>query len=201
MGIFRSKWILVPLSVALIFGFMGAGVALANETGFTFVGEDEIESVSLVAPAEVKVVTQYVPQYIEVIKYVELPPEIIHETITETIEVQVALEFGEFDTLEGFEQWRDDNLLIEIQGKKHRLPTDSFSEDYDCDDVAEAWQREALSDGYLMSIQVIDNAVLLGKRVSETHKKHAGCLTMIENGVYYLDTFSPYDITKIINRD
>lgn len=107
----------------------------------------------------------------------------------------------EFPSLEFFEHWRDTKLLLYIHGEPYRLPIKTYSSVKDCDDVAEAWQREALSSGYLVSQQIIEYGKLLGKRVSEAKRKHDGILTMIGNDVYYLDTYPPYRITWVINRD
>ncbi len=148
---------------------------------------------------------EHITHYVEVEKLVELPPEVayIYEVVIETeiVEVEVPQELREFDSVAELEQWRDDNLVVEIKGVKYRLPTEQYSEEYDCDDIAEAWQRELLADGYLASSQVIWHGELLGVKVSESENPHDGIRVNIGNDVYYLDTFAPYGITRVIGRD
>jgi len=107
----------------------------------------------------------------------------------------------EFPSLEFFERWRDAKLLLYIEGRQYRLPTELYSSVKDCDDVAETWQRRALEDGFLLSQQVIRYGKLLGIKVSKTKELHMGCLAIIGNDVYYLDTYAPYDITLVCRRD
>ncbi len=148
---------------------------------------------------------EQITHYVEVEKLVELPPEVeyIYEVVIETeiVEVEVPQELREFDSVAELEQWRDDNLVVEIKGVKYRLPTEQYSEEYDCDDIAEAWQRELLADGYLASSQVIWHGELLGVKVSESENPHDGIRVNIGNDVYYLDTFAPYGVTRVVGRD
>jgi len=107
----------------------------------------------------------------------------------------------EFPSLEHFEKWRDAKLIMYIKGEPYRLPTKTYSPVKDCDDVAEAWQRRALDDGFLVSAQVIEYGRLLGVRVSRSRGAHDGIRANIKNNVYYLDTFAPYEITLVCRRD
>ncbi len=117
------------------------------------------------------------------------------------VEEQAIEELVEFPSKEAFEQWRDRHLLVEINGKQYRLPTPQYSPDYDCDDIAEGWQRRALEDGYLISIQVIRWGRLMGKRVSKSKGRHAGIFLFIGNDSYYQDTLYPYKLTFLGERD
>lgn len=172
------------------------GIALLA-MGF-FIGKGSNETIYVGYPIETLKVVRQVEQ---------LPPEVIYitqkEVVTKTITeyIETEPEYREFESLGEFMEWRGDNLVMEIQGKLYRLPHDQYSEVMDCDDVAEAWQREALADGYLVSQQIIEYGKLLGERVSETKKKHDGILTMIGNDIYYLDTYPPYSITRVASRD
>ncbi len=58
---------------------------------------------------------------------------------------------------------------------------------WDCDDYSERLQRKALSDGYLISIQLITNGSLLGARVTNYVSDHMGNLTIIGNNMYYIE--------------
>jgi len=107
----------------------------------------------------------------------------------------------EFPSLEHFTKWRDTELLVYINDTPYRQPTETYSMVKDCDDIAEVWQRRALEDGYLVSAQVIQYGRLLGIRVSQAKGKHDGIRANIKNGVYFLDTYPPYDITYVCPRD
>ncbi len=117
------------------------------------------------------------------------------------VEEQAIEELVEFFSKKAFEQWRDRHLLVEINGRQYRLPTPQYSPDYDCDDIAEGWQRRAYEDGYLISIQVIRNGVLMGKRVSKARGRHAGIFLFIGNDSFYQDTLYPYKLTWLGERD
>ena len=68
--------------------------------------------------------------------------------------------------------------------------TKVYSDYWDCDDISEAMQRDALRDGYLMSICV----TTVGGR------GHAGCLAMTDNAYWFVEP-STGEITSIARRD
>jgi len=68
--------------------------------------------------------------------------------------------------------------------------TEVYSDYWDCDDISEAMQRDALRDGYLMSICV----TTVGGR------GHAGCLAMTDNAYWFVEP-STGEITSIARRD
>ena len=98
-----------------------------------------------------------------------------------------SVELREFDSREELESWRDIHIPIEA--------------DYWGYDVADYLVREAISDGYMMSYQVIYRSKIGRRRVSQTFGWHIGCLTIIKGEIYFLDTYPPYDISWVGNRD
>ena len=58
---------------------------------------------------------------------------------------------------------------------------------WDCDDYAERLQRKALSEGYLVSLQLISNGSLLGAKVTNYISDHMGNITIIDNSMYYIE--------------
>ncbi len=58
---------------------------------------------------------------------------------------------------------------------------------WDCDDYSERIQRQALNDGYLVSMQLITKGTLLGAKVTNYVEDHMGNITIIGNWVYYIE--------------
>lgn len=61
-----------------------------------------------------------------------------------------------------------------------------YSQYWDCDDISEAMQRDALRDGYLMSIYI--------------QHDHAGNMAIAENAYWYIEPQTGV-MTRIIGRD
>ena len=144
-----------------------------------------------------------VPVVTEVVHYVDKPPiiETVEVLVEMVVEIEVPKEVRLFETIEAFEAWRDDRLLITINGKQYRVPTKIYSLKKDCDDVAETWQRWAYEDGYLASQQAVWRGKVCGIKVSQTLGKHMGLMIIIGNEVFFQDTYPPYKLTKFANRD
>lgn len=58
---------------------------------------------------------------------------------------------------------------------------------WDCDDYSERLQRKALSDGYLVSMQLISGGQLLGAHITNYGPDHMGDITIIGNNMYYIE--------------
>ena len=176
-----KKALLITLSIMLIFVGIGIGRAISEPT----------------------VIYKEVPVVKEVVHYVDVPPiiEIIEVPVEVVVEIEVPKEVRLFETIEEFEAWRDDRLLITINGKQYLVPTETYSLKKDCDDVAETWQRWAYEDGYLVSQQAVWRGKVCGIKVSQTLGKHMGLMVIIGNEVFFQDTYPPYKLTKFANRD
>ena len=176
-----KKALLITLSIMLIFVGIGIGTAISK-------------------PA---VIYKEVPVVKEVVHYVDVPPiiEIIEVPVEVVVEIEVPKEVRLFETIEEFEAWRDDRLLITINGKQYLVPTKTYSPKNDCDDVAETWQRWAYEDGYLASQQAVWRGKVCGIKVSQTLGKHMGLMIIIGNEVFFQDTYPPYKLIKFANRD
>ena len=110
-----KKALLIILCLMLIFVGIGIGRAISEPT----------------------VIYKEVPVVKEVVHYVDVPPiiEIIEVPVEVVVEIEVPKEVRLFETIEEFEAWRDDRLLITINGKQYLVPTETYSLKKDCDDV------------------------------------------------------------------
>lgn len=73
------------------------------------------------------------------------------------------------------------------------------SEYWGCDDIAEAMQRDALKDGFILSKALVDyDGNVYGVHVSEL-ENHAGNLASTENAYWFIEPQTG-TITKIIGR-
>lgn len=72
----------------------------------------------------------------------------------------------------------------------------------DCDDYAERLQRLAISDGYLMSVQLVQGGCLFGVEVTPEKGCHMGNLAIAGNGVYFIEPQpGMFRIVKVCDRD
>ncbi len=172
-------------------------LAIVMSTGLACLLLGYVAGTKAVEP-EIIIVTEKEYLTVTVTEYVPVEFEVIREV---PVEVEIPHEYRLFTSIEELEEYRDTELLVKISGKWYRMPTDSYSEKEDCDDVAEAWQRKILEDGFLVSQQIINKGYLLGIKVSETKNKHVGIWTMIGNDAVFMDTYSPYKVVDVANRD
>jgi hypothetical protein len=136
---------------------------------------------------------------VEIVKEVPVIKE-VEKTIVEVVEVEKEVirwrpypqVFKEFDSVEQFKQW------YKSQGFKTIFPSGAYK--VDCDDYAVRLQREALRQGYLISIALIRNGYYYGVKVGEGN--HAGNLVLIDCVFYYVEPDpKDFEIVKVVNRD
>ncbi len=87
------------------------------------------------------------------------------------------------------------DLSIELRGQ-------TYSKYFDCDDLSEAMQRDALRDSYIMSQALVDgNGRVYGvKVVSFLFENHIGNMAMADSTYWYIEP-QLGTITKITLRD
>ena len=127
------------------------------------------------------------------------------QLIVELRKLSVPKEFGSLDELtQWVNNWEKSNKPIVVSILNHTFAlagnTELYSRYWDCDDISEAMQRDALRDGYLMSIALIDgNGVLCGVKVSDLGY-HAGNSAVAGNGFYFVEPQTG-EIVFIVRRD
>jgi molybdopterin converting factor small subunit len=114
--------------------------------------------------------------------------EYIREKVidTEYVDVikNVPVELRNFNTLDELEQWLDG---IYNQTTIRFIQNDSV---IDCDDYALEMQQKALSDGYIMSFQIINYTEynqIFAFALPEGQSLHAINLAIIGNSVFYIE--------------
>ncbi len=137
----------------------------------------EIEIVEVKTPYTV---FQEVPIYVELI--VEVPVEIIKE---------VPIELREFESLEILEEWYKDNQVPLRFTDKVDFNNPEYKTGLDCDDYATYLRDKAHAQGYLMSLQIVEDGT------------HMIDMVMIGNDIFYLepDPRVDYKIRKVAERD
>jgi len=126
-----------------------------------------------------------------VIKYVEVPVEVIKEVEVITYRNIYA---RNWESVEQFKEW---------YGAQHfTVLMDSPYYEVDCDDYSEWVQRKALQQGYSVSEAIAKNKLYAGVRVTKISGLHAGNLVMID-GVYYWVEPQPdmFYIKRLFDRD
>ena len=129
----------------------------------------------------------------------------IEVPVTAEVEKKAFQEFREFKDLAELTEWLKNNglpirIIADEDGNIDLLHRKSTSQ-YDCDDYAEALQRKALEQGFLMSQQLVLNGQVYGRKVSEYTEPHMGNLTVIGNTIYYIESVPPHNIVRITSRD
>ena len=127
------------------------------------------------------------------------------EVLLQLRRAAVPRNFEDYTALKAWvDNWESVNKPIAVgDGKRSFVLTGSSvvsSEYWDCDDVADAMQRCAMTDGYMMSVVLVDRGgKVYGIRVSSI-VNHAGCMAVAEGTYYYVEPFTG-EITKITERD
>ncbi len=116
------------------------------------------------------------------VQYVEKPVTVV-EYIERTKKVPVELR--NFGDIEELKQW-----LVEVNMNATTTYFQPPGVTIDCDDYALDMQRKTLTDGYIMSFEVISrseyNAVFKSK-LPPSQSLHAISLVIIGNGAYYIE--------------
>jgi len=147
-----------------------------------------------------------------VIEYVQLPPEVVVETIyidkpvykvvekviIEEKEVEVIIYRNiyarKWESVEQFEQWYGD-LDFRVL-----LPSSVYT--VDCDDYSERLQRLALQQGYPVSEAMAKNRLYAGVWVTKAPGIHAGCMVLIGNDYYWVEPQPDmFNIKRLFERD
>jgi hypothetical protein len=122
------------------------------------------------------------------------------------LEVIKLRQYRSFDTVEEMTQWvsqwnaNQKPIVAEFFGLQIGLRNgEKYSAYYDCDDFAEAMQRDALKDGFLISVCLIDSTGKL-HGVPVTAANHAGCITVTENYYWFIEPQTG-EMIKLIMRD
>lgn len=117
----------------------------------------------------------------------------------------VPKQFESYEELAGWvAEWEVENkpLVVEFFNKTYVLRGNDelYSAYWDCDDISEAMQRDAIKDGYLMSVAVVgEGGYLYGVRVSE-YEYHAGNMAVAGNAFYFIEPQTG-EIVRIVGRD
>lgn len=146
------------------------------------------------------------------IEYVQLPPEIVVETIyidklVDRIVEKVIVEEKEvevityqniyarnWESVEQFEQWYEDQHFTLL------MTTPIYT--VDCDDYSEWVQRRALQQGYPVSEAIAKNRLYAGVWVTKINGLHAGNLVLIGNDYYWVEPQPDmFNIKQLFERD
>ncbi len=124
-------------------------------------------------------------------------PEYHEETTIKEVEVDkpvyVNNNWREFDSSAVLMAWAEEHLTtLWIVGNQAA----------DCDDYASRLQLEAFKDGYILSVQLVENGRLSGKNVSNFLELHMGNLAMIGNTIYFIEPQPKYfRVVYVCDRD
>ena len=124
------------------------------------------------------------PQTITVVKHstkVEYQP--VESTVVEYKYIETPVVLRNFDSLDELEQWLNDTNVTAI---RFQSPDTKI----DCDDYALELQQKAMSDGYIMSFEVIhpgEYNKLFETRQLPPNSLHAINSVVIGNNVYYIE--------------
>ena len=100
-----------------------------------------------------------------------------------------------WESVEQFENW------YQAQNFTILLPNGGDLDTADCDDYALWLAEKALEQGYLVSVCLVDDrGVVYGVYVHEAY--HMGCLVVIGNGIYYVESDPmEHKVIKICDKD
>jgi len=117
-----------------------------------------------------------------------------------------GLHYRNFESLEALQSWVSNwqatrmPIVLEFFGTDLILREQKYSEYFDCDDFAEAMQRDALRDNYLTSVALVDGeGRVFGTKVTNL-EDHAGIIALTDNFYWYVEPQTG-SIVKITRRD
>lgn len=152
--------------------------------------------------------TSLLEKYAEVLVDYQWARESLERSTLELVEVRKLLVPSDFEDYEELEGWVLDwvkinkPMVVEFFGFGLLVSGNSeLAERYaDCDNFAEAMQRDALRDGHRLSEALVDSSgAVYGVKVSQ-YSDHAGNLA-VAGGVYYFIEPQTGEIVRIVNRD
>jgi hypothetical protein len=115
-----------------------------------------------------KTVTEYVDKPVAVVEYVKQVKE-------------VPVELSNFTSLGELKQWLSSLATFHLQSSDTEL---------DCDDYALQMQNRALADGYIVSLQIINNSeynALFTNQLPTSQALHAINSVVIGNDIYFVE--------------
>jgi len=133
--------------------------------------------------------------------------ESLERSVKELAETRKKLVSRDFESYEELEVWvarweiENKPVFLEFLGMSLAIGgnEDAFGRYKDCDDVAEAMQRDAFLDGYRMSVALVDaHGVYYGVNIG--YANHAGNLAVAGGAYYYIEPQTG-EIVFIIQRD
>ena len=150
-------------------------LVLAFFTGVD-VGRDTVEPQTILL-TETKIQYQTVEK--PTVQYVDKP-------VVEYIEriKKVPVELRNFNDLDELKQWLDNKMNVTT------IRLRSSDNEVDCDDYAREMQNTALTDGYIVSFEVIERSeynTLFKNKLQPSQSLHAINLAIIGNDVYYIE--------------
>ena len=125
--------------------------------------------------------------------------------LAETRKKLVGHQFDSFEDLKAWvDGWVSNNrpTVVSFLGRNYVVVGNSelYSDYWDCDDIAEAMQRRADLDGYLLSVVLVDTqGCVYGIKVSG-EGGHVGCLA-VTDGYYWFIEPQTGQIVRIIAKD
>jgi len=117
-----------------------------------------------------------------------------------------GLHYQNFESQEALQSWVNDwrttrmPIVLEFFSVGVILREQKYSEYFDCDDFAEAMQRDALRNGYLTSVALVDGeGCVFGTKVTEL-RHHSGIIALTSNSYWYVEPQTG-SIVEITRRD
>jgi len=173
-----SMFSVVPFAVIALGLLVGGGAFVAHATPGTqaaTISNTNLD-VSLQPSVQCRVVETHTIQYVE-------KPVVEVKYIERVEKVPVALH--NFSDLEELKQW-----LVNVKTTTTTIYFQSPGVAVDCDDFASTLQRKALSDGYIMSFQIIEtgkyNSLFQNSKMP-ANTLHAINMAVIGNNAYYIE--------------
>ena len=205
------------MPVVLLFLGLLIGFGLGNSDIKEMDNTEETEQTAITARTEIYYDEQTlgyhddeVSTYVRLDESRDMPAEITPPMVMEFVEelpviVEVAPEFRVFKDVMELEGWLEENrlplILVADKNGSVNFVEPKVSDRYDCDDYAENLQRKALQQGFLMSQQLILSGKIYGVKVSTKTEGHMGNLAIAGDAIYYINSYPPHNVVKIVNRD
>ena len=172
----KLKCFLPYILLALIALCSAATLSMLSGTSAELIQSDKEQTTGIIEPTvESRLVARHTVEYIEKpvteVKYVE--------RVT-----NVPVECRNFHTLDELKNW------LSVNAVPAGVYLQSPGVEIDCDDYALELQRKALSDGFIISFEIVSEGeydALFGKPLPTGSSLHAINLAIIDNSIYYIE--------------
>ena len=158
------------LSGSVLCGYLFFGSASADPVTVT-------KTVAVTYPAK----TVYIDR--EIVREVDvMTTQIVEVEVPAVKIIEISKQYKDWQSVEQFKEWYGSQHFTTL------MPNGGDLETADCDDYASWVARTALSDGYLVSLALVDGT----GRIYETaigKPYHMGNLITVGNGVYYVEPY------------